>query len=45
MVQQAARDFAKQDCVPGGIERDELQKFSKETGRTGFYGNDGGSKI
>jgi len=30
MIQQAARDFAKQDCLPGVIERDELQKFPKE---------------
>jgi alkylation response protein AidB-like acyl-CoA dehydrogenase len=29
MIQQAARDFAKQDCLPGVIERDELQKFPK----------------
>ncbi len=30
MIQQAARDFAQQDCLPGVIERDELQKFPKE---------------
>jgi alkylation response protein AidB-like acyl-CoA dehydrogenase len=29
-VRQAARDFAKQECLPGVIERDELQKFPKE---------------
>ena len=23
MIQQAARDFAQQDCLPGVIERDE----------------------
>ena len=28
-VQQAARDFAKTECLPGVIERDELQKFPK----------------
>jgi alkylation response protein AidB-like acyl-CoA dehydrogenase len=27
MIQQAARDFAKNECLPGVIERDELQKF------------------
>jgi alkylation response protein AidB-like acyl-CoA dehydrogenase len=30
MIQQAARDFAQQDCLPGVIERDEHQKFPKE---------------
>jgi alkylation response protein AidB-like acyl-CoA dehydrogenase len=30
MIQQAARDFARQECLPGVIERDELQKFPKE---------------
>jgi alkylation response protein AidB-like acyl-CoA dehydrogenase len=30
MIQQAARNFATQDCLPGVIERDELQKFPKE---------------
>jgi alkylation response protein AidB-like acyl-CoA dehydrogenase len=29
-VRDAARDFARQDCLPGVIERDELQKFPKE---------------
>jgi alkylation response protein AidB-like acyl-CoA dehydrogenase len=29
-VRQAARDFAHQECLPGVIERDELQKFPKE---------------
>jgi alkylation response protein AidB-like acyl-CoA dehydrogenase len=29
-VKQAARDFARQECLPGVIERDELQKFPKE---------------
>lgn len=29
-VRQAARDFAQQECLPGVIERDELQKFPKE---------------
>jgi alkylation response protein AidB-like acyl-CoA dehydrogenase len=30
MIQQAARDFAQNECLPGVIERDELQKFPKE---------------
>ena len=30
MIQKAARDFAQQDCLPGVIERDELQQFPKE---------------
>jgi alkylation response protein AidB-like acyl-CoA dehydrogenase len=30
MIQQAARDFARSECLPGVIERDELQKFPKE---------------
>ncbi|NCI50138.1 acyl-CoA dehydrogenase [Sediminibacterium roseum] len=30
MIQQAARDFAKNECLPGVIERDEQQKFPKE---------------
>lgn len=30
MIQQAARDFAQNDCLPGVIERDEAQKFPKE---------------
>ena len=30
MIQQAARDFAMNDCLPGVIERDEKQKFPKE---------------
>jgi alkylation response protein AidB-like acyl-CoA dehydrogenase len=30
MIQQAARDFAKNECLPGVIERDELQRFPKE---------------
>lgn len=30
MIQQAARDFARTECLPGVIERDELQKFPKE---------------
>ena len=29
-VKQAARDFARQECLPGVIERDELQRFPKE---------------
>jgi alkylation response protein AidB-like acyl-CoA dehydrogenase len=30
MIQQAARDFAINECLPGVIERDDLQKFPKE---------------
>ncbi|MEO7446548.1 MAG: acyl-CoA dehydrogenase [Ferruginibacter sp.] len=30
MIQQAARDFAQNECLPGVIERDEKQKFPKE---------------
>lgn len=30
MIQQAARDFAINECLPGVIERDENQKFPKE---------------
>ncbi len=30
MIQKAARDFAHNECKPGVIERDELQKFPKE---------------
>lgn len=30
MIQQAARDFAKNECLPGVIDRDENQKFPKE---------------
>ncbi len=30
MIQQAARDFAISECLPGVIERDEQQKFPKE---------------
>ena len=30
MIQKAARDFAKNDLLPGVIERDEHQKFPKE---------------
>jgi len=30
MIQQAARDFAMNECLPGVIERDDQQKFSKE---------------
>jgi len=30
MIQKAARDFAQTECLPGVIERDELQKFPKE---------------
>ncbi|WP_207493746.1 acyl-CoA dehydrogenase [Aridibaculum aurantiacum] len=30
MIQSAARDFARNECLPGVIERDELQRFPKE---------------
>jgi alkylation response protein AidB-like acyl-CoA dehydrogenase len=30
MIVQAARDFARQQCLPRVIERDELQKFPRE---------------
>ena len=30
MIQKAARDFARTECLPGVIERDELQKFPRE---------------
>ncbi len=29
MIQKAARDFARTECLPGVIERDELQKFPR----------------
>jgi alkylation response protein AidB-like acyl-CoA dehydrogenase len=30
MIQKAARDFARNECLPGVIERDEKQKFPRE---------------
>ena len=30
MIQQAARDFARTECLPGVIERDEKQQFPRE---------------
>lgn len=30
MIQKAARDFARTECLPGVIERDERQKFPQE---------------
>lgn len=30
MIQQAARDFAQNECLPGVIERDEQMKFPRE---------------
>ncbi len=30
MIQKAARDFARTECLPGVIERDELQRFPRE---------------
>ena len=42
MIQKAARDFAKNELLPGVIERDELQKFPseqvKKLGELGFLG-------
>src|SRR4051812_15503496 len=42
MIQKAARDFARMDCLPGVIERDEKQMFPKEQvkklGELGFLG-------
>lgn len=30
MIRKAARDFARNECLPGVIERDERQQFPKE---------------
>ena len=30
MIKKAARDFAVNECLPGVVERDELQRFPKE---------------
>ncbi len=30
MIRQAAKDFAKNECLPGVIERDEKQQFPRE---------------
>jgi len=42
MIRQAARDFAKNDCLPGVIERDEHQRFPleqvKKLASLGFMG-------
>lgn len=42
MIQQAAKDFAQNELLPGVIERDEEQKFPKEQvkklGELGFLG-------
>lgn len=42
MIQQAARDFAQNELLPGVIERDETQKFPQELikkmGDAGFLG-------
>ena len=42
MIQKAARDFARTECLPGVIQRDEHQKFPKEQilklGELGFMG-------
>ena len=33
MIRQAARDFAKQELLPGVIERDNKQEIPNEKGR------------
>ena len=42
MIQQAARDFAQNELLPGVIKRDEAQKFPSELvrkmGELGFLG-------
>ncbi len=42
MIQKAARDFARNECLPGVIERDELQRFPREqvmaAAQLGFMG-------
>ena len=42
MIQQAAKDFAVNECLPGVIERDELQRFPieqiKKLAELGFLG-------
>ena len=42
MIQQAARDFAQNELLPGVIERDNEQKFPteqvKQMGELGFMG-------
>src|SRR5450755_3060302 len=42
MIRQAARDFARNELLPGVIERDEKQKFPteqiKKLGELGFLG-------
>lgn len=42
MIQKAARDFAQNECKPGVIERDELQKYPREQvmklAKLGFMG-------
>lgn len=42
MIQQAARDFAQNELLPGVIERDDQQKFPaeqvKKMGEMGFPG-------
>jgi alkylation response protein AidB-like acyl-CoA dehydrogenase len=42
MIQQAARDFAQNELLPGVIERDEAQRFPteevKKMGKLGFMG-------
>ncbi|MGH2565002.1 MAG: acyl-CoA dehydrogenase family protein, partial [Ginsengibacter sp.] len=42
MIQKAARDFARYECLPGVIERDECQQFPmeqiKKLAELGFMG-------
>ena len=49
MIQKAARDFAKTECLPGVIERDEQQKFPREQvmklAELGFFRHDGKTGI
>lgn len=49
LIQQAARDFAKNELLPGVIERDEAQRFPKEEvkklGDLGFLGMMVGAKY
>jgi len=48
-VQQAARDFAQTELLPGVIERDNEQKFPaeqiKKDGRVGIHGYDGRPQV
>jgi hypothetical protein len=42
MIQQAARDFAQSELLPGVKEMNfQSSRQSKKNGRAWFYGNDG----